>query len=265
MRPLLLLVLFVSPIRSWPLDEVVGDMRDSNTVVQIRSLPESAFNLADMKKVAEQFLRSDGAGHDTAVLSLYADQNVAAQEGGVSCEGEYRQWKVYHDGFPKGPLMVADVVSIRKDAVLRLRTSKGAIMRHVISGKDPLLVSVDGVEFEILSLAGRRRSRFEGCGVPGVLDPILSLKTNATLTEDLCQRATSALATKLGSKYVWADFRNDHWFLCGQYGIQYPFLPLGPPPSEADYYSSPEYTCSILCEGAPRCTGPTLTPSSRRR
>jgi len=265
MRPLLLLALFASSVRSWPPDEVFGDMRDSNTVAQVRILPKSAFNLVDMKRVAEQFLRSDGAGHHTAMLSLYADQNVAAQEGGVSCEGEYRQWKVYYDGFPRGPLLVADVISIGKDAVLRLRTPKGAIIRHVMSGRDPTLISVDGIQFEMLSMAGRFRSRFEGCGAPGTLDPTLSLKTNAILTEEICQRATSALAASLGSKYVWAEFRNDHWFLCGKYGIEYPFLPLGPPPSEAVYYGLPQYTCSIFCEGVPRCTGPTLTPSFRRQ
>ena len=265
MRPLLLLVLFVSSTRSSPLAEIVGETRDNNTVVQIRILPKSAFNLVDMKKVAEQFLRSDAAGHTTAVLSMYGDRNVAAQESGVSCESGYLQWKVYYDGFPKDPLMAADVISIRGDAVLRLRTPDDAIVRHVMVGKDPTLVSLDGIEFEILWLTGRLRSRFEGCGVAGTVDPILYLKTTATLTEDLCQRITSMFAATLGAKYIWTNFRNDHWFLCGQFPIQYPFLPLGPLPSEVAFYNLPDFACSVFCDGASRCLGPTLTPPSRRK
>lgn len=137
-------------------------------------------------------------------------------------------------------------------------------MRHVLRGKDPTQLAVDGIEFDVLLLGGRLRSRFEGCGVAGAVDPVVYLRTDNALTAELCQRVTTTLAATLGTKHVWTHFRNDHWFLCGQFPIQYPYSPSTPPPSEVAFYSLPEFTCSIFCDGSPRCIGPTVTPSRRQ-
>lgn len=252
MRSVFLFTLCFGYAHCWAQAHVVAELKDANTLIQVRTLPESAFTLVKMRRLADEFLSSDATAHSIAVLSVYADPDVAAREAGAICDGGYRQWRTYYDDFPKARLLAASVISIRGDAVLRLRTLLG-IIHQVISGTDPTSVSVGRDQFEILSISGRSRSRFEGCGIAGVVEPVLYLKTDATLSESLCERATSTLAERLGRKYISTTFRNDRWFLCGQFPIVYPYSSFKKPPTRATYNSLPELACSISCKNSSHC------------
>jgi hypothetical protein len=253
MRSAVLLTVFFGCAHCWAQGRVIAELKDANTVIQVRMLPQSAFTLVEMRTVADEFLKSDATAHSIAVLSVYEDGDVAAREAGAICEGGYTQWRAYYDDFPKGRLLAGSVISIRGDAVLRLRTIEGAIIRQVISGTDPTNVSAGGDQFEIMSISGRSRSRFEGCGVAGVVEPVLYLKTDATLSESLCKRATSILVERLGRTYILTHFRNDAWFLCGQFPIVYPYSPFERPPTKVAYSALPELACSISCKSGPNC------------
>jgi hypothetical protein len=265
MRQWLSVLLVLGSTACWALDEIVGDLSDDTSVIQVRVLPISKFNRADIKELAGRFLGSASKGRNLAVLSMFADRNVAALETGVSCESGYPQWRAYYHNPPKDALAAADVISIGKDAVVRLRTPDGTIVRDVIRGTDPTQFSVDGATFEILQVSGRVRSRFEGCGVPGSIDPVIYLKTSSNLTEELCQRATSLLTVRLDKKQIWTHFRNDHWFLCGQFPIWYPYSAPAQPPSEKAYYALPDFSCSVSCDDVPRCLGSALRPPVSRK
>jgi hypothetical protein len=264
MRTLPALFLFFWVIPCLRSDKAVPDLKDNDTFLRIEVLPNSRFNLTDMEGVARRFLKDEAKAHRIAVLSVYADRTVAAQEA-ASCEGSYRQWKLLYDNFQERAPVAAFVLSLRSDAVLWLRTSDGNIHRRVLSGKDPTQFSVEGIPLEILFVSGRTRSRFEGCGTPGAVDPVLYLRSSATLNATFCQRATSWLAARLGAKYIWAQFTNDSWFPCdGRFPLHYPFSPAGPPPSEATFYSLPGFSCSIFCDAEPRCLSSTPTPRPYR-
>jgi hypothetical protein len=238
---------------------VIPDLKDTDTLLRTAILPDSAFNVNDMEKVARRFLEEAAKTHKTARLSIFADRTVAAQEA-AACEGSFLQWKLLYDSFPKRALLAAYVVSLRGDAVLWLRTSDGSVFRRVLTGKDPTQISVDGVPLEILFVNGRVQSRFEVCGTPGAVVPILYLSTDAALDAEFCQRVTSWLAAKLDTKHIWAEFANDHWFPCdGRFPLRYPFSPAEPPLSEAAFYSLPGFGCGIFCDAEPRCLSSTPT------
>src|SRR5690242_10619507 len=241
MKTLSVLLLFLGAILCRASDRVIAEMKDKDTLVRLQILPNSTFNLRDMERVARRFLDGAAKAHTTAVLLVYADRTVAAQEG-AGCEGNYLQWKLLYDNFPKGVLLAADVISLRGDSVLWLRTSDGSIVRRVLSGKDPTQISVDGVPLEISFVWARIRSRFEGCGTPGAIEPVLYLRTNAPLSANFCQRVTSWLAAGLGAKHIWAEFANDRWFPCdARFPLRYPFSLPEPPPSEATFFSLPGF------------------------
>jgi|SRR5580658_6008856 hypothetical protein len=259
MRILPVLTLFIGATPCLAPGEVVSDLEDGETLLRLETLPSAKFNLSDMEGVARRFLGGAAKGHRTAVLSIYADRAVPAQEAG-SCEGNYTQWKSLYDSFPKHARLAAYVISVGSDAVLWLKASDSDIVRKVLSGNDPARVSVDGEPLEILFVNGRIRSRFDGCGMPGTVDPVLYLRTSATLNAEFCRRATSSLAARLGARHILAEFANDPWFPCdGRFPVQYLFLPARPPLSESAFYGLPGFSCGIFCDGEPRCLSSTPT------
>lgn len=234
-------------------DAIISEIRDDRTLIQVRVAHEAASGPAGMEREARRFLEDLGRTRILSRLSMYSRRDVAEAQNGGMCEGSYLSWKAHYDAFPKGDFVASDVTSIGGDSVLRLRARDGTVTRKVVRGKDPTQIVVDGVRFDLLFVSGRLRSRFEGCGVPGTVDPVLFLQTDATLTPAICERATSWLATKLGANHVWTHFRNDRWFICSQFPVVFPFLPAEPLPSSPALASSREYSCSIFCEGPPRC------------
>jgi len=260
MRTLSFTLLVVGSICCPAADRVNGDLKDSSTLVRLQILPSSKFNLTDMERVARRFLAGPAEARTTAVLLVYADRAVAAQQA-AACEDNYLQWKLFYDKFPKSALLAAAVISLRGDAVLWLRTLDGSVSRQVLSGKDPTPISVDGIPLEILFVTARIRSRFEACGTPGTLDPVIFLKTSAPLNESFCKRVTSWLSTRLGAQHIWVEIANVPWFPCdGRFPLHYPFSSQELPPSENAFYNSPMFSCSIFCDGQPRCLGPTRLP-----
>ena len=264
MRTLPTSFMFLAVVHCLASPRVIPDLKDSDTLLRIEILPDSRFNLTDMEKVARRFLGGAAKGHKTARLSIYTDRTVAAEEG-AACEGNFPQWKLRYDSFPKRTLLAANVISLRGDAVLWLRTSDGGVFRRVLTGKDPTQISVDGVPLEILFVTGRIQSRFEVCGTPGTVVPILYLRTDAALDAEFCQRVTSWLAAKLGAKHIGAEFTNDHWFPCdGRFPLRYPFSSAEPPLSEAAFYSLPGFGCDIFCGPEPLCLSSTPTRRVQR-
>ncbi len=253
MRQLLVPLLLASVMHVSAQDPIFSEMKDSRALMQTRILPESTFNLPSMEAIARRFLGDVSAKTVVSRLSIYNRQDIAAEENGGMCEGSHLAWRGQYDRFPKEALMAADVTSIGEDAVLRIREIDGTVNRRVLRGKDPTRVSVGEVTFEILFVTGRFRSRFEGCGVAGTLEPVLFLRTDSPLSPDICQRATSSLAATLRADHLWVHFRNDHWFICSQFPVVFPFASREPLPSEIALDGSVEYSCSVSCDHAVNC------------
>jgi hypothetical protein len=244
---------------------LIHETRDANSVFQIRTWPGSVWELPGVESAAEAFLDQEAVGHRTAVLSIYPDAEHAAREA-LACEDDrYKQWRAAYDAFPRHGFQAADVIDISGNALLRLVSADGTVVRRVLKGEDPTRVSINGIPFEILFLTGRVHTRFEGCGVPGATDPVLYLKTDSVLTQEICEQATQILAEKLATKHIWVSVRHDIWFLCSRFPVVFPFAPSMNPPDEKTLRNSPEYTCSLRCDGKPNClltSGTTSRPTA---
>ncbi len=264
MRVLLILLVAAGVTPRDVAGEIFGETKDNYFWSQTLVIPADRISLPEMEKAARAFLGS-AASHRLAVLSVYNTREIAAKETGAPCHS-YKQWKVDYNHFPRGQLVAADVIALNGDAVLRLRSADGSFSKRILSGRDPTQFSVEGTPFEILIVGGRRMTRFEVCATPGAIEPRLYVRTEAKLTQVLCEQATGSLAKTLRTKYVRVEFRNDHWFPCSFFPVVYPFFPPEPPPSESAYRNSVTFTCSITCEGQAHCmqtTGPPLAPAKR--
>lgn len=206
MRSVLILLALGSVIHGADDKTIFAEMRDGRVSIQTKILPASTFTVPNMETVGRQFLGDLSTSLAIARLSLYDREDVAVAETAGMCEGSYLQWRLYFDRFPKRAFAAADVISIRENAVLRMRTASGLVTQWVLRGSDPTRVLVDGVSFEMLFVAGRTRSRFEDCGAPGTVEPVLFLRTTSALDLDLCRRATLKLAAVLGVDNIWTEF-----------------------------------------------------------
>jgi hypothetical protein len=253
MRRILVVLLFGSTVNGHAQDAAFPDLKDDRSLIRTRILSNSAFDLTAAERLARQFLDDAGPKRALARLSMYDRRDVAIRESGGMCEGTYLRWRAQYDSFPKRPLIAADVISVTGNAALRLRSRDGSVTRQVLRGTDPTQIVVGGASFDILYITGRVRSRFEGCGMSGTIDPVLFLKAASVLSPAVCQRVTSWLAAKLGVRYLWTEFRNDHWFVCSQFPVVFPFSRLEPLPPDTVLADSPGYGCSIPCEGPASC------------
>jgi hypothetical protein len=225
-------------------------LKSRNALIEERVVGRQELTLAAAVRASREILSQETA-RKLKVLAIYNDPQAAAEEV-VFCES-YKQWSLLRNAFPKARFGAAQLVAIGNDAMLLVRLEDGGVSRQILSGTDPTKFEEEGIPLEILSVSARKRSQFEGCGMQGTIEPHLYLKTTAALTAELCERTTARLAQTLGSEHIWAGFRNDEWFLCSQFPLFYPFSPQGPIPTEMAHRNSPEFTCSITCDGVPKC------------
>jgi hypothetical protein len=233
-------------------EEVYAETKDNDHWFLTLVVPVERVKLPHMEKVAVDFL-GRAASHKVAVLSVFNTREIAAMERGTSC-GNYKQWRVDYNYFPRGRLAAANMIAIGGNAVLRLRSADGTVTRRVLKGEDPTQLSIDGTRFEILVIGGRRMTRFQACATAGAIEPNLYIRTSGKLSRELCERAVNWLAGMLRSRHLGASFRNDYWFPCGQFfPVLYPFFPPEEPLSESAYHKSVTFTCAMTCEGKADC------------
>jgi len=243
--------------------QVVSDLTDERTIIETLVVPPHEFSRDRIFELANSFKRLKVGKRQLGVLSIFTDRSTAAVETGVSCEGNYKQWQVYRQQLPMADsLRAADVIFTRNGGWIRLKLPHQNPELRVLDGRDPEVVTIDGIAVEIMAATARKQSRFEGCGVVGSLEPVLQVRVSADLKSAFPLKATMELAKALGYQRVWVSFRRDPWFLCGRFGIMYPFSSPELPLSEEAYYGAPQYTCMVSCSGAAVCSGPMLRPSS---
>jgi hypothetical protein len=229
-------------------------MNDDDYWFETTFLEGSNITEEHMGAIARRFLSSSAHKRRIAVLTVFSNPKVNAQQNDIACD-HYRQWLYYFDRSRNNSRAVADVIAINGNAVLRVRSVTGVISRAVLKGADPTVFSLAGAPVEVLMLSGRAISDFEGCSIPRGIAPIAYLQTPAPLSLDLCRRAMAEFTKKIGAKRLHVSLRNDPWFICGgNFPIIYPFANLGEPPREQDYYRSRTFTCSVECDGTIACT-----------
>lgn len=217
-------------------------------------VPEERFTVPEVEAMGQTFLNEVAEGRILVQLSVFTSGEEAAMNADFNRES-YAQWRAYYDRVAQRPLRMAQVTAIRGNAVLRVRRADGTVLRRVLSGKDPLHIESDGVDFEILVLRFRRGTIFDRCQPAGTLSPAIAhVMTDSPLTAGTCDHVTDELTELLGTKILFVGFKNDHWFITsGGYPVIYQFATPSEPPSEAEYYRSTAYSCMIWCDYRPPC------------
>jgi hypothetical protein len=261
------LLLLVAGVASFAQEEVLSEGRDGGYWSKRVLVPEERFTVPEVEAMARRFVSEAGKGLVVAQLSVYTSGEEAAMDVD-SNRNSYITWKAYYDWVAQRPLRMAQVTAIRGNAVLRIRLADGTVVRRVLSGKDPLHIESDGLDFEILVLGFRSASWIDRCQPDGAMSPSgVYLMADAPLTANACDRVTARLGELLGTKILWAAFRNDHWFISfGSYPLIYQFATPSEPPSETEYYSSIAYHCLIWCDKQGPCSQvlPDVPPPRRR-
>ena len=237
-----------------PAGQLFEGFGDGAFRVEVRILPEEHIVLPRLEELSKDFLVRSASSTHLATLSVFPSSALAAWQTNLSCE-TYRQWTVYFGAPSRSRLVCGYMVAINGDAVIRVRSAEGKVIRRVVSGSDPTEFAIGRAVFEILFVSGRVTTKFDPTRTAGLVEPLLYVKTKAHLDEALCERATSLLAAKLGLRRLSVHYRNDSWFICdGGFPTVYPFSADDePPPSEAEFYRSVSFGCDLSGSGAPAC------------
>jgi hypothetical protein len=199
------------------------------------SVSTDTFNLEHVVRLARnELLKKPRPGF--IQLAIYADRGGAPlpQPDHVS----YESWQRTHDLALRTPNAMAEIISVGRNTVLRMRDKSGAIRRKVIAGADPLIVELGQEHLEIVyfSFSDAR--------------PFVSQRVNIFVqtAQPLNSNVGAALLRKLEpvfpSQEVSVAIRNDTWFIYEPgYPFLNPFVKKQDPPTEEAY----EKTRSLIC------------------
>ena len=252
MRLAVAVPLFATLVTALDLAGAEIDLADGKSIIRLTIAPESSITKLRVSEMSTEFLNGIGVGRKLAVLSVYSQDEIAARQVSF-CENDYSTWQVYHNKLSAMTGASAHMVSFGQNAVLMLRTVDGKLVRETLRGRDPTRMMVDGKAYEILFVAGRRRSPLEERGQARTVEPILYITTNVVLTRSLCERAASQILQATGVDRAWVSFRNDPWFICQNFPVFYPYGLSEPVPMENEFVTRPEFTCIAAITGV-RCT-----------
>ncbi len=248
-------------------EEMLWESKDERVWDRVMAAPAERITADAMEKTAIEFLELAG-DRRVAILSVYASLSVASQQS--TDRSNFKQRRAYYDDLPEDSRISAMMIAISGNAVLRVRDAQGVITRHVLRGRDPTRITVNGAIFEILFVSTRTMTRFEKCATVGAIVPRFFVTTSSELTEEFCTQAADWLVREVGIRKLDVSLKNNHWFLLAwQYPLHYPFLP-GEPPTESEHRKHVRFGCSVFCEEPMSCRqtmGPPLNsvPRSRER
>ena len=160
----------------------------------------------------------------------------------------YDSWREIYDTAKLTPNEIAEVISVRGNAVLRMRDATGAITRKVLAGRDPLQVDVLGQHVQLVYLDFSNGFQSETLRFIGAY----ALMSGA-LTEQLGLGLLGQLHRLLPGLQVAVLIRNDTWFISSAgYPFCNPFVKDGVPPSEMEYNQTKTLVCGHLTR-TPTC------------
>jgi hypothetical protein len=163
-------------------------------------------------------------------------------------EVSYDSWRRIYDMAKLTSNEVAEVISVRGNAVLRMRDATGALTRKVLAGRDPLQVEVLGQHVELVYLDFSNGFQSDTPRFVGAY-----ALTSGPLTEQVGLGLLGQLDRLLPGLRVAVLIRNDTWFISSAgYPFYNPFVKDGVPPSEMEYNQTKTLFCGHLT-GTPSC------------
>ena len=195
-RIILILLSVVLALGQSPQDTV--ELSDAFTLIRWQVLAEQPFGIPLIETIGRDFLGPASVGANLKSLVIYSRMDVASDQR-RTCDDGYQYWLEQHNAVAAQVFEAANVLGIGPDILIRLRTKDGHVVRKVLNGQDPAKVTVGGAVFEIEYVTARRRSRFEGSGHQGLLDPVLFLRSETNLTTELSNQAAIVIVQVVGA------------------------------------------------------------------
>ncbi|MFN7995855.1 MAG: hypothetical protein U0Q18_19745 [Bryobacteraceae bacterium] len=135
---------------------------------------------------------------------------------------------------------IAELTVTQKGAVLRYRDPRALPQRILLRGNDPLLGSLNSVDFEILYVAVRQEPRLRIFGSRGSLRADTYIRIQEPLTEALGGLLHERMTADFDAPMSFMHLRNDEYF-AGDFPTAFPFSILENPPNKA---RSPTLICN---------------------
>jgi hypothetical protein len=156
----------------------------------------------------------------------------------------FADWLRLYD--PSRPNEIAEMIANGDDAVLRVRDLSGKLTERVLSGKNPLSVTVGGENFQIVYLS-------IGVAVAYGGEVRVFFRTASTLRTQAGEALMRALQPSFPSFRISVLVQNDPWFVReGDYPIVNPFVENKKPPTPEEYLQIKTLTCRYA-DGPPTC------------
>ena len=159
----------------------------------------------------------------------------------------YDHWRGLYGSSAQSPNEIAEIISIGRDAVLRMRDGASKIRRRVLAGRDALQMEIQGDHFEILYFA------FSTPG-PYILQRAdVYIRTDAPLKTETGLELLRSMQPVFPELEVSIFIRNDPWFIYEPtYPFVNPFIENQSPPSAEEYDKGRTLKCGRL-SGSPSC------------
>jgi len=227
--------------------ELTYRWNNDHLYVEHSALPEEEFNEDTVERFFRSRLDTLGSRYKVAKIIVTLSNNLRANTKGVT-EVEYFLWLHLYEAIGRNAPPVAELLLIESSAIMRMRNLDGHIVRKVLRGTNPLLMGVEGGQFELIHLT--LYSGFEDRG-----QLYAYLVTEKPLVKHQIAEVTKKLIEALGEELHGVYVRNDSWFIRqGDFPVIYPFETRRRAPPIEEYRASPEVWCGshkndIACSG----------------
>ncbi len=236
----LLGTVFVIPAKS---AQLYVEQKSESIYARSTIVAASELSMSGAEQESRRFMATtDGAGFKLRLLRITTrPEDASMMCGGIGVtDASYERYQEEYRRIRQSVGRIAELTITQKGVVLRYRDPGALPQRIVLRGKDPLLGSLNGADYEILYVAVRPEPRLRIFGSRGSLRADTYIRVQQPLTEALGGLLHGRMTADFGAPLSFTHLRNDVYF-ADEFPILFPFSIFENPPSKA---RSPTLMCN---------------------
>jgi hypothetical protein len=201
------------------------------------------------------------AGHVFTILAYQDEGSEERMTAVTAIHGvTFNGWRrLYRQVATDVPSKGARLVSMVSGTVVQTDDA-GRLATRVTEGQNPLLLSVQDIQLEILEIRFYRLPHPVPPTQDGSNPQLMELWVKASRLPSLAEGrlVLSALQRKFDNPRIAVWLREDGWFVFSSSLVWFPFNVSGEPPTWAAFRRNKEMGCTAQFESSPRCSYRTL-------
>jgi len=213
------------------------------------------FSRSYLLEIARDFLRSEKE-RKLAKLAIFTDEDDAINTtfGKSGPSPGYRSWFPVFQSVVRKALPMADVILSHGAGVLRYRDDGGHFESIPLTKNNPLLVSVENRQYEIVEVSLPELLPWWGkYGKAWEFE--IFLKSPAEPRLDDGYALSSTMGDRFGASRFTVTVRDDVWFIgSGRFPYYFRLTEDVTPPTHDEYYRSEKVSCLMWKRGQLNCT-----------